>query len=194
MADKKGRVQAVIQKNLSEIIIYELKTNVTKFVSINAVRMTSDYSYCKVYVSDINPEKTDEVVSYLNNNAKKIRTMLSKKLSIYKTPELSFLADKSFEEESEMKGIIEMAINKKPVTLKDVFGDDEKNEKKEKKNMKKPTNKKTATKKETAVKSTAKKTTTKTTTKKTEAKASTKTVAKKTATIKKTTATKTAAK
>lgn len=124
MADKKGRVQAVIQKDLADIIIYELKSPITQFVSVNEVKMTIDYSYCKVYVSDINPDKTDEVVRFLNNNKGKIRTMLAKKLSIYKTPELSFFADKTFEESSEMEKMIKDATEKKPVTLKDVYGDD----------------------------------------------------------------------
>ncbi len=124
MADKKGRVQAVIQKDLSEIILYELKSPVTQFVSVNEVKMTVDYSYCKVFVSDINPDKTDEVVRFLNNNKGKIRTMLSKKLSIYKTPDLLFVSDKTYEQNSEMEKFIESINNKKPVTLKDVFGDD----------------------------------------------------------------------
>lgn len=177
MADKKGRVQAVIQKDLSEIILYELKSPVTKFASINEVKMTVDYSYCKVYVSDINPDKTDEVVRYLNNNKGKIRTMLSKKLSIYKTPDLIFLSDKTYEESTEMEKFIEMANNKKPVTLKDVFGDDfkmadETDDKanddplalvvEEEKTLKKTTKKKTATKKSTTA-STKRKTTKKTT-------------------------------
>lgn len=166
MADKKGRVQAVIQKDLSEIIIYELKNPVTQFVSINEVKMTIDYSYCKVFVSDINPDKTDEVVRFLNNNKGRIRTMLSKKLSIYKTPDLIFVADKTYEESSSMAKVIEMANNKKPVTLKDVFGDDykmngEKDEVKEEaaveeKPVKKTTAKKTTTKKTAARKTTKK--------------------------------------
>lgn len=185
MADKKGRVQAVIQKDLSEIILYELKSPVTKFASVNEVKMTIDYSYCKVYVSDINPDKTDEVVRYLNNNKGKIRTMLSKKLSIYKTPDLIFLSDKTYEESTEMEKFIEMANNKKPVTLKDVFGDDFKmaDETEEKENddplaleveIEKPV-KKTAKKKTAAEKTTAKKTTTTTATKRKTTKKSAKT-------------------
>lgn len=176
MADKKGRVQAVIQKDLSEIIIYELKNPVTQFVSINEVKMTIDYSYCKVFVSDINPEKTDEVVRFLNNNKGRIRTMLSKKLSIYKTPDLIFVADKTYEESSSMAKVIEMANNKKPVTLKDVFGDDykmngEKEEVKEdaiveEKPVKKTTRKTAAKKTTTAKKTAAKKTTVRKTSKK----------------------------
>lgn len=172
MADKKGRVQAVIQKDLSEIILYELKSPVTQFVSINEVKMTVDYSYCKVFVSDINPDKTDEVVRFLNNNKGKIRTMLSKKLSIYKTPDLLFVSDKTYEQNSEMEKFIESINNKKPVTLKDVFGDDfkmayeeetkveepvveeEKPVKKSRTTKKASTTKKTTTKKTTASKKT----------------------------------------
>ena len=167
MADKKGRVQAVIQNDLSEIIIYELKNPVTQFVSINEVKMTIDYSYCKVFVSDINPDKTDEVVRFLNNNKGRIRTMLSKKLSIYKTPDLIFVADKTYEESSSMAKVIEMANNKKPVTLKDVFGDDYKmNGEKEEAAVEEKPVKKTTAKKTTAKKTTTKKTAARKTTKK----------------------------
>lgn len=175
MADKKGRVQAVIQKDLSEIILYELKSPVTQFVSINEVKMTVDYSYCKVFVSDINPDKTDEVVRFLNNNKGKIRTMLSKKLSIYKTPDLLFVSDKTYEQNSEMEKFIESINNKKPVTLKDVFGDDFKMADEEEIKVeepaveeKKPVKKSRSTKKASATK--------KTTTKKTTASKKTKAV------------------
>lgn len=124
MADKKGRVKQLILKNLSEIIIYDLKTPVTKFVSINEVNITSDYSYCKVYVSNVESDKTDNVVAFLNNNASKIRTMLSKKLDIFKTPQLQFIADKEYEKANEISKKIDEALNKKPKTLKDVYGED----------------------------------------------------------------------
>lgn len=170
MADKHGRVQAIIQKNLADIILYELKNPLTKFVSVNAVRITSDYSYGKVYVSDINPERTDEIVAFLNNNAKKIRAMLASKLDIYKTPELKFFADKTFEEQQAMNQLVEKAINSKPLTLKDVYGEDyhmvgEKPAKKattEKgtKTKKTSTTRSTTTKKTSTKSTTAKKTTT----------------------------------
>ncbi len=123
MADKRGRVQNVIQKNLSEIIIYDIKDEITDFASINQVKMTSDYSYCTVYVSHIDPEKTDALVSFLNNREPRIRSLLSKKLDIYKTPELRFVADKLFEQGQRMKDIIDQALNSKPKTLSDVYPD-----------------------------------------------------------------------
>ncbi len=120
MADKKGRVQEIIQRDVSEIILYDLKSPLCRYASINEVRMTSDYSYCKFYVTHMNPELTDVLVSYLNTNAKKIRSLLSKKLSIYKTPELAFYKDEVYEKARHIDLLIEKALSKKPVTLKDL--------------------------------------------------------------------------
>ena len=120
MADKKGRVQEIIQRDVSEIILYDLKSPFCRYASINEVRMTSDYSYCKFYVTHMNPELTDVLVSYLNTNAKKIRSLLSKKLSIYKTPELAFYKDEVYEKARHIDLLIEKALSKKPVTLKDL--------------------------------------------------------------------------
>lgn len=163
MADKKGRINEIIQRNLSEIILYELKDPITKFASVNEVKVTDDYSYCKVYVSHVKIEKCDELVAYLNHNSKKIRAFLAKKLDIYKTPELSFIRDVSYEKGKEMEDLIYNAIHKKPVTLKDIQAKEEKEALKAKK--KEEAAKKKAAKKTTTKKTTAKKTATKKTAK-----------------------------
>ena len=142
MADKKGRVAQIIKKDLTDIILYELKSPVVKFSSLNRVEVTSDYSYCKVYISDLDPNKTDSIVAFLNNNSKKIRSMLAKKLDIYKTPALIFVADKDYEKDLQMKLFLEEVNNRKPVTLADAF----KEEKPKKSTTKKSTTKKTTTK------------------------------------------------
>lgn len=124
MADKFGRVQNIIKKDLSKIIIYDLKDSITDFASITDVKVTSDYSYAKVYVSHIVSEKIDDLVAFLNNRKGKIRSELSKNLDIFKTPELIFIADKNYDKAHEMDVKIDEAVNRKPLTLKDVYGDD----------------------------------------------------------------------
>lgn len=153
MADKKGRVQQIIKKDVSEIILYELKAPICQFASVTEAKMTSDYSYCTIYVSHIDPNKTDELVAFLNNRKGLIRSMLAKRLDIYKTPELTFLADHLFDKGQEMDKKIEEAINRPMRTLKDVYGEEEKQAKKttaKKTATKKATTKKTATKKKAA--------------------------------------------
>jgi len=167
MADKLGRVTGIIQKDLSKIIIYELKNSLTDFASITEVKVTSDYSYATIYVSHIDPDKIDEVVAYLTNRKGQIRSMLARELAIYKTPELIFKADKLYDQAHEMDVMINDAINRKPVTLKDVYGKNYKTpEEKEKAKAARAAKKASATKKTTAKKTTKAKTTTKKATKK----------------------------
>ena len=137
MADKKGRVQELIQRIVSEIILYDLKNDLCKFASVHEVRMTSDYSFCKIYVSHIDSTKADDLVELLNSKAKFIRSKLASKLDIYKTPELRFEKDTLYENSLKMDALIEKAINSKPTTLKDL---DKKNSKgKTKKSSRKTT-------------------------------------------------------
>jgi ribosome-binding factor A len=167
MADKLGRVTGIIQKDLSKIIIYELKNSLTDFASITEVKVTSDYSYATIYVSHIDPDKIDEVVAYLTNRKGQIRSMLARELAIYKTPELIFKADKLYDQAHEMDVMINDAINRKPVTLKDVYGKNYKTpEEKEKAKAARAAKKASVTKKTTAKKTTKAKTTTKKATKK----------------------------
>lgn len=156
MADKKGRVQQIIKKDVSEIILYELKAPICQFASVTEAKMTSDYSYCTIYVSHIDPDKTDELVAFLNNCKGLIRSLLAKRLDIYKTPELSFVADHLFDKGQEMDKKIEEAINRPMRTLKDVYGE-EKKEPEKKPAVKKTTKKKTAVKKSSSGKTTRKK-------------------------------------
>lgn len=122
MAEKYGRVNALIQKNVSEIILYELKSPVTEFASVNEVKVTTDYSYATIYVSNIDSSKVDSRVSFLNNKKGRIRSLLSKKLDIYKIPELTFVKDDLFEKGKAREDLIDKALNEKPKTLKDVYG------------------------------------------------------------------------
>lgn len=122
MAEKYGRVNALIQKNVSEIILYELKSPVTEFASVNEVKVTTDYSYATIYVSNIDSSKVDSRVSFLNNKKGRIRSLLAKKLDIYKIPELTFVKDDLFEKGKAREDLIDKALNEKPKTLKDVYG------------------------------------------------------------------------
>lgn len=122
MADKFGRVQQIIKKDLSNIIIYQMKNKLCDFASITEVKLTSDYSYATVYVSHVDPDKIDQLVAFLYNRKGYLRSQLAKSLSIYKTPELKFVADKLYDQAHEMDVMIQEAIDRKPVTLKDVYG------------------------------------------------------------------------
>lgn len=143
MADKKGRVQEIIQRNVSEIVLYDLKSPLCQYASINEVQMSKDYSYCKIYVSHLRSEAVDALVSFLNKNAPRIRSRLAQKLSIYKTPELRFFKDEVYEKARHIDDVIARALASKPKTLKDIEAEEKAKAAAEKK--KKGPTKRTAT-------------------------------------------------
>ena len=97
MANKQARIASLIQKNISEIILYELKNPLMKLITVNGCAVSSDFSVAKVYVSHLNHEKIDEALEDLNRAKGAIRTSLAKKLDIYKVPELIFIRDNTLD-------------------------------------------------------------------------------------------------
>ena len=110
--NKKYRIASSISRNISDIILFELKNSVFKLVSVNQVNVTNDYSFAKVYVSHLDARKVDEAVSELNAKKGLIRSLLAKKMDIYKVPELLFIKDDTYDNGEKIEAIIR-ELNKK---------------------------------------------------------------------------------
>ena len=106
MASKKERVQSIIGKNLSDIIIFKMKNDLTTLASINEVDINQDYSIAKVYVTHLQQDKIDNLIKFLNIHKGEIRAMLAKSIDIYKVPELVFIKDDLFDKGQKIDNII----------------------------------------------------------------------------------------
>lgn len=72
---------------------------VSEFLNINRVEITKDLSAAKVYVSSfLDDAALERGVQGLQNAAGFIQGTIAKKLSIYRFPRLTFLADRSTKE------------------------------------------------------------------------------------------------
>lgn len=111
MANKHARIASLIQKNISDIILFELKDPLMKLVTVNACQVSNDFSVAKVYVSHLDKEKIDEALKSLNKLKGIIRTSLSKKMDIYKVPELIFIKDDSLDNYERIEEILK-EVNK----------------------------------------------------------------------------------
>ena len=82
------------------IITHQIKDpRVNEFLVINHVDVSGDLSFAKVYVSSFMDENSVKLgVQGLQNAAGFIQSCIAKKLSIYKFPKLTFLADFSIKE------------------------------------------------------------------------------------------------
>ena len=88
------RIISDIQKNIREIVQYEIKNETIGFLTITDIVVSSDRSYVKVYVSFFN--NGEKNILKLNKLKGFVRSSLSKKLKTRRVPEISFVLDDSF--------------------------------------------------------------------------------------------------
>jgi ribosome-binding factor A len=82
---------------VSEIIQFELKNPKIGFVTITSGKVTSDYSYAKIYVTFLDGKGKEERLEELKKSKGYIRSELAKRLDIYKTPDIVFIYDDTHE-------------------------------------------------------------------------------------------------
>lgn len=97
---RQNKVARLIQRDLSEIFQHECK-EFTKgaMLSITTVRVSSDLSYAKIYVSIFPSERVEEVMKSIDEHNKTIRFTLGRKVGkqMRIIPELRFFVDDSLD-------------------------------------------------------------------------------------------------
>lgn len=106
------RVAQEIQKEVAMIIQREVKDPRLGMVTVNAVEVTRDLAYAKVFVTFFTLEGQDEKVSIeiLNEASGYIRSILAKRIKARIMPELRFVYDKSLVEGVRMTNIVNQAV------------------------------------------------------------------------------------
>jgi ribosome-binding factor A len=107
MANRQGRIKALIQKNLSDILTQELKNSHVGMPSVNDVVVNDDYSVAKVYVSFIGAKYPRQNLEELKRCKGFVRSSLAKKMDIYKVPDLVFIYDEQFEKAAKLDAALE---------------------------------------------------------------------------------------
>ncbi len=100
--------EQIKQEIATMIVRREIKDpRVNEFLTIERVEVSADLSYAKVFVSSFMDDKAVERgVQGLQNAAGFIQSSIAKKLSIYKFPKFTFLADFSMRKGYEMVQIL----------------------------------------------------------------------------------------
>ena len=110
---KQDKINNIVQKAVSEIIQFELKNPKVGFVTITDVNVTSDLSYAKVFVSFLGQDARKEAgLKALNQSKGYIRTLLAKRLTVRKTPELIFVLDTTLDKGNKIESILHDINNK----------------------------------------------------------------------------------
>ena len=111
MSVKIERLNDEFQKEISYILMTEVKDQNVKFVTITDVDITNDLSYAKVYFTVLKDEYLDVTLKALNKASSFIRGKLSERVNIRHTPEIKFIFDESIKYGERIEKIIE-EINK----------------------------------------------------------------------------------
>ena len=107
MTLKAEKIAGIIQKEVSEIIQFELKDPKIGFITITDVTVTNDLSIAKVYVSFLGQKAREEAgMKALESSKGFIRSHLAKRMTLRKVPELQFKIDDSLERGNKIEKIL----------------------------------------------------------------------------------------
>ena len=97
MSLKTKKIGSLFTREISRIILEEVKNPNIGFVTITSCDVTNDLSFAKVYFLTLDRSKKEKALEALNKSADFIEVELAKVVNIRKMPQLSFHYDTSVE-------------------------------------------------------------------------------------------------
>jgi ribosome-binding factor A len=110
-----GRAQKVgdqIQRELSDILLRELRDPRVGMVTITGVEVSRDCSYRAVSFTPLRPTQTEQAAEGLRRAAGFLRSHLARRIKMYTTPELRFAYDASVERGARLSQLIDSVTGK----------------------------------------------------------------------------------
>lgn len=108
------RVKEQIQRELAELVRTGLKDPRADFITINDVEVTRDYSHATVYYTVLSGDKQASAEA-LEHAKGFLRSELSKRITVFRTPELHFEYDESLERGVNLSSLIDQVMQEKPI-------------------------------------------------------------------------------
>jgi ribosome-binding factor A len=108
------RVGDQIQRDLAELLQFEVKDPRIGLITLTGVDVTADYSHAKVWFTSLaDDSKIDEILAGLNAAKGYLRRELGRRLSTFQTPELHFMHDESVARGAALSKLIDTAVKDK---------------------------------------------------------------------------------
>ena len=98
------KTKSLIARAIRDIVSYKIKNENVGFMTITDVEVSSDHSYCKIYVSFLNNAKNS--IETLNRARGFVRSSLAKKLNFRRVPEIMFVLDDSYEKQARLESLL----------------------------------------------------------------------------------------
>ena len=107
MSIKIDRINHSIVREISYILMTEVKDEDIKFVTITDCKTTNDLRFAKIYFTVLDDSKRESTLEALKYASGFIRKELAERIEIRHIPELEFVYDESIEYGKKIENIIE---------------------------------------------------------------------------------------
>ena len=104
-----SRVSSLIKREVSQMLLSEIKDDRVGegMVSVTNVEVSGDLQHAKIFVSIYGTsEAKAETMAWLHSSAPFVRRALGQRMSLRRTPEVSFLEDRSLEQGDQILNLL----------------------------------------------------------------------------------------
>ena len=107
--NRQRKFSRVVQKEVSQILQFEIVVPEQALVTLSAVRSTKDLALCRIYIMVLPADKRQKVVEFLNLETSKVRHHLAKKLrhQVRQVPVLEFFEDDTLDYADKMNALFD---------------------------------------------------------------------------------------
>jgi len=105
---RKERLEELLRREISDIILREVKGPRIGFVTVTDAEVTNDLSYAKVFVSVLGTQEQQEAsLKGLNSATRFIRGEFGHRIKLRQVPEISFRFDTSIQHGARIQELLE---------------------------------------------------------------------------------------
>ena len=106
------RVAEQMQRELADLLMFEVKDPRVGMVTITAVEVTGDMAHAKIFYTVA--KQSDSLQQGLEKSAGFLRTQLGRRMLLRTVPQLHFVYDASIDNGMKMSRLIDEALASKP--------------------------------------------------------------------------------
>ncbi len=106
MASRQGRIKALLTKNITDIVMREIKNPRIGMVCVNEVTVTPDNGEARVYVTFLGVKYPHQALLELKKTEGFVRTSLAKKMDLYKVPKVTFYYDETADQAAHLEATL----------------------------------------------------------------------------------------
>ncbi len=113
MSKRIPRVNQLIKKEISQILLREIEFPEDTLVTVTRVETSVDLNQAKVYLSCLSENKTTKVLQILDRKIYDLQQILNKRLRMRPIPRIKFVKEKETKEAGKIEEILEELKSKK---------------------------------------------------------------------------------